>query len=112
MPEPSVYGLTGGTSLRYFHRLPSAPRMSKTSQPPLPKTFESALAELEKIVDSMETGQLPLDESIAAYRRGAQLLQYCQNALKEASQQVKILDAGILKEFSADGEPAVADDSN
>jgi exodeoxyribonuclease VII small subunit len=86
--------------------------MSKTNPSQPPKTFESALAELEKIVDSMEAGQLPLEESIAAYRRGAQLLQYCQNALKEASQQVKILEAGILKDFSADGEPAVADGSN
>jgi len=86
--------------------------MSKTSQPQPPKSFESALAELEKIVDTMEAGQLPLEESIAAYRRGAQLLQYCQNALKEAGQQVKILEAGILKDFSADGEPAVADGSN
>jgi len=83
--------------------------MSKTHQPPPPKTFESALEELEKIVDSMEAGQLPLEASIAAYRRGAQLLQYCQNALKEASQQVKILEAGILRDFSAEGEPAVED---
>ena len=86
--------------------------MSKTTPPPLPKTFEGALAELEKIVDSMEAGQLPLEESLTAYRRGAQLLQYCQNALKDASQQVKILEAGLLKDFSADGEPAVADGSN
>jgi exodeoxyribonuclease VII small subunit len=83
--------------------------MSKSHQPPPPKTFENALEELEKIVDSMEAGQLPLEASIAAYRRGAQLLQYCQNALKEASQQVKILEAGILRDFSADGEPGGED---
>jgi exodeoxyribonuclease VII small subunit len=84
-------------------------RMSKSSSPQPPKSFESALAELEKIVDSMEAGELPLEQSIAAYKRGAQLLQYCQHALKEASQQVKILEAGVLKEFSADGESATAD---
>ena len=67
------------------------------------------MAELEKIVAAMEAGQLPLDESIAAYRRGAELLQFCQNALKEASQQIKLLEAGVLKDFSLDGEPAVAD---
>jgi len=83
--------------------------MSKSSTAPLPKTFESALAELERIVDSMEGGQLPLEESIAAYRRGAQLLQFCQTSLNDASQQVKILEAGLLKDFSVDGEPAVAD---
>jgi exodeoxyribonuclease VII small subunit len=83
--------------------------MSKTSPSQPPKSFESALAELEKIVDSMEAGQLPLEESIAAYRRGAQLLQYCQSSLSAASQQIKILEAGVLKDFSVDGEPAVAD---
>jgi exodeoxyribonuclease VII small subunit len=84
--------------------------MSKSSSAPLPKTFESAFAELEKIVDSMEGGQLPLEASIAAYQRGAQLLQFCQAALNDASQQVKILEAGLLKDFSMDGEPVVADD--
>jgi exodeoxyribonuclease VII small subunit len=84
--------------------------MSKSSTPSLPKTFEGALAELEKIVDSMEGGQLPLEESIAAYKRGAQLLQYCQSALNDAGQQVKVLEAGLLKDFGVDGEPGVADD--
>ena len=80
------------------------------SSPQQPATsFESALADLEKIVEAMEAGQLPLDESIAAYRRGAELLQFCQSALKEASQQVKLLEAGVLKDFTLDGEPAVAD---
>lgn len=83
--------------------------MSKPSPAPQPKTFESALAELEKIVASMENGQLPLEESIAAYRRGAQLLQFCQATLNDAGQQIKILEAGLLKDFSVDGEPAVAD---
>jgi len=83
--------------------------MSKSSPTQPPKSFESALAELEKIVDSMEAGQLPLEQSIAAYKRGAQLLQYCQGALKDASQQVKLLESGVLKDWSVDGEPAVAD---
>lgn len=85
--------------------------MSKSSSASTPKSFEGALAELETIVDSMEGGQLPLEQSIAAYRRGAQLLQYCQATLNEASQQVKVLEAGLLKDFSIDGEPAVADSS-
>jgi exodeoxyribonuclease VII small subunit len=83
--------------------------MPKSSPQQPPQNFERALAELEKIVEAMEAGQLPLEESIAAYRRGAELLQFCQHALKEASQQVKILEAGVLEDFSVDGEPAVAD---
>jgi exodeoxyribonuclease VII small subunit len=70
----------------------------------VPKTksqsFETALAELEKIVASMEAGQLPLEQSLAAYKRGAELLKYCQSALAEVQQQVKILEADTLKNFS------------
>jgi exodeoxyribonuclease VII small subunit len=44
----------------------------------VPASFESALAELESIVATMEGGQLPLAESLAAYKRGAELLQFCQ----------------------------------
>lgn len=67
-----------------------------------PETFETALAELETIVASMEAGQLPLAQSLAAYKRGAELLQYCQRALKDAQQQVQILENGVLKAFGAE----------
>jgi exodeoxyribonuclease VII small subunit len=66
------------------------------------QTFESALAELEKIVSSMEAGQMPLEKSLAAYKRGAELLKYCQTALQEAQQQVKILEGGVLQDFKSD----------
>ena len=69
-----------------------------------PQTFETALAELEGIVAAMEEGQLPLQESLAAYRRGATLLAFCQAALKEAQQQVEVLEKGVLKAFAPDGE--------
>ena len=65
----------------------------------VPATFEAALAELEEIVTTMEGGQLPLSESLAAYKRGALLLQYCQSALKDAEQQVQIYEKGMLKAF-------------
>src|SRR2546423_7323875 len=67
---------------------------------PAPATFETALAELETIVATMEGGQLPLAESLAAYKRGAELLQYCQAALKDAQQQVQILERGVLMAFT------------
>ena len=66
-----------------------------------PATFESALSELEKIVASMEAGQMPLEQSLAAYKRGAELLKFCQAALQDAQQQVKVLEEGVLKSFSA-----------
>ena len=75
--------------------------MSKSATPP---TFESALAELEEIVADMEAGQLPLEKSLAAYKRGAELLKFCQTTLQDAQQQVKILEDGVLKNFTAGGQ--------
>ena len=67
-----------------------------------PKSFEDALTELEEIVATMEGGQLPLKDSLAAYKRGAELIQYCQAALKDAQQEVEILEKGVLKAFKPD----------
>lgn len=66
-----------------------------------PKDFESALSELETLVAGLETGQLTLEQSLNAYRRGVELLAYCQRVLSEAEQQVKILEAGQLCDFNA-----------
>jgi exodeoxyribonuclease VII small subunit len=80
--------------------------MVKTSD--VPRSFESALAELEAIVATMESGEPPLKESLAAYKRGAELLQYCQGALKDARAQVEVLEKGVLKVFDgadANDEP-------
>jgi len=65
-----------------------------------PASFEAALAELEDIVARMEGGQLPLRESLAAYERGARLLQFCQSVLKDAQQQVEILEKGVRRSFA------------
>ena len=73
------------------------------SQPQPPKDFEAALAELERIVASMEGGQLPLADSLAAYKRGAELVAFCQVALKDAQQQIEILEKGVLKSFAPNG---------
>ena len=76
--------------------------MAKPSKSQNPQTLEAALAELEKIVSGMEEGQLPLEQSLAAYKRGAELLKFCQTALQDAQQQVKILEGGILRDFKSD----------
>ena len=74
--------------------------MSETTE--TPSSFESALTELEALVGRMESGDLPLRESLAAYKRGAALLAYCQAALKDAQQQVQVFEKGVLQPFSAD----------
>ena len=84
--------------------------MADTSQSP--QTFEAALAELEGILATMEGGQLPLAETLAAHRRGAELLQYCQAALKDAQQQVQVLERGVLKAFAVESPDVSAQSGN
>jgi exodeoxyribonuclease VII small subunit len=76
--------------------------MSETAE--IPPSFEAALSELEALVGRMESGELPLQQSLAAYKRGAELLAYCQAALKDAQQQVQVLEKGVLQPFSPDDE--------
>jgi len=64
--------------------------------------FEQALEQLDKLVRRMESGELGLEESIAAYRRGAQLALYCQGKLAAAEQQIQKLDDEVLKNFAPD----------
>ena len=72
------------------------PTKNATSQP----SFESTIAELEKLVSQMESDKMPLEQSINAYKRGAELLQICQKSLSDAEQQVRILtEANKLADF-------------
>ncbi|MCA3131066.1 MAG: exodeoxyribonuclease VII small subunit [Betaproteobacteria bacterium] len=77
--------------------------MAEAAEPFSPLSFEAALAELENLVASLETGQLPLEASITAYRRGADLLRHCQGVLSDAEQQVKVLEDGVLRDLDPDG---------
>lgn len=60
-------------------------------------SFESALAELEAVVARMEGGELSLEDSLAAYRRGIALLKGCQDQLADAETQLRVLDGESLK---------------
>jgi exodeoxyribonuclease VII small subunit len=64
-------------------------------------TFEQALDELDALVRRMEAGELTLDESIAAYRRGAELARYCQARLAQAELDIKQLEGDLLKPLDA-----------
>ena len=59
--------------------------------------FEQALAELEKIVARMESGELSLEQSLATHKRGLELARFCQQKLEAAQQQVKVLEGAVLK---------------
>ena len=56
-------------------------------------TFEEAMKELEKLVDSLDKGNISLDEAIAAYDRGSQLKDYCQKKLHEAKMKVETINS-------------------
>ncbi|MBU1214406.1 MAG: exodeoxyribonuclease VII small subunit [Gammaproteobacteria bacterium] len=64
-------------------------------------SFETAMADLEQLVADMESGKLSLEDSLAAYKRGAELMSYCRTRLEEAQQQVRVLEEGVLKDFNA-----------
>ena len=53
--------------------------------------FEQALAELESLVERLESGDLPLDEALQTFERGVALTRHCQTALRAAQQKVEIL---------------------
>lgn len=62
-----------------------------------PASYELAVEELERLVAAMEAGQLPLDQLLASYQRGAELLSFCRNRLQSIEQQVKLLEGGDMK---------------
>ncbi len=68
-----------------------------------PATFEEAMAELQQLVTQMEAGELALEASIAAYKRGSELVKYCQSQLDRVDGQIKILEGEMLKPFAHDG---------
>ncbi|MDR0378449.1 MAG: exodeoxyribonuclease VII small subunit [Candidatus Accumulibacter sp.] len=75
---------------------------AKESSAPSDITFEAALAEIERIVQEMESGRLPLEESIQAYRLGSELLRHCQQQLAEAERRIRIFENDELRDAKAD----------
>jgi exodeoxyribonuclease VII small subunit len=62
-----------------------------------PENFESAMRELEQLVADMENGQMPLEASLQAYQRGAFLVKFCQSQLQAVQEQVKIVEADMVR---------------
>jgi exodeoxyribonuclease VII small subunit len=75
--------------------------MPKISASPQELPFEKALEELEAIVARMEEGKLPLEESLAAYQRGAELLRHCEGKLSAAQARIAVLEGEVLKDLPA-----------
>lgn len=62
-----------------------------------PASYESALAELEGLLVRLESGDLPLEQLLSGYQRGAELLKFCRDRLEAVENQIKVLDQGVLK---------------
>jgi exodeoxyribonuclease VII small subunit len=77
------------------------PRHTPVTAPAAAPTYEEALAELERLVQRMEDGQMPLDQLLGSYQRGAELLELCRSRLAAVEAQVKVLEDGQLKAWSA-----------
>jgi exodeoxyribonuclease VII small subunit len=78
--------------------MPKAP--TKTSPATLPATYEAAQQELEQLVASLEAGDLPLEQLLSGYQRGAELLKFCREKLQAVEDQIKVVDAGALKAWT------------
>ena len=82
--------------------MPKARATSPTDETstPLPETYEAAMGELEQLVARLESGDLPLDQLMGGYQRGAALLQFCRDRLQAVEEQIKVLDEGTLKPWT------------
>lgn len=68
--------------------------MPRKSAPPTPESYADAVQQLDALVARLEAGQLPLEELLGEYQRGAALLAYCRDRLQAVQQQVQVLDEG------------------
>lgn len=80
--------------------LTKSPALDADASPALPATYEAALQELEALVARLESGQLPLDQLLTGYQRGAQLLTFCKGRLQAVENQIKVLEGTELKPWA------------
>nr|MDP2191328.1 exodeoxyribonuclease VII small subunit [Rhodoferax sp.] len=65
-----------------------------------PASFESAQEELEQLLARLEAGDMPLEQLLNGYQRGAELLKFCRARLEAIEAQIKVLDQGELKTWT------------
>ncbi len=88
---------------------PAADTHSSRSDTAEGPSFEDAIGELEALVQRMESGSLSLEDSLAAYRRGTELVTHCRGALAAVQHQVRILEGELLRPLDIEGDDAGVD---
>jgi exodeoxyribonuclease VII small subunit len=86
-----------------------------TRQDPSAKKFEVALEDLEQVVEQLESGELSLEDSLAAFEKGVGLVKYCNQKLNEAEKRVELLvkdKEGKLELKPFEDLPALESDEN
>lgn len=76
------------------------PKASSHTAVAAPASYEAALQELEQLVGRIESGDMPLEQLLAGYQRGAELLKFCRDKLEAVEGQIKVLDEGTLKTWT------------
>lgn len=74
------------------------------------RSFEESITELEELVEAMENDQLPLEELVAHYEKGAGLLQHCEQVLAAAKKRIELIEVSGSREKELDQEPEATDD--
>ena len=76
------------------------PKAPAAAAPTEPASYEAALEELEQLIERIESGQMPLEQMLAGYQRGASLLSFCRTRLDAVQQQIKVLDDGAVQPWT------------
>ena len=75
------------------------------------KDFEAQLARLQVVVDQLEQGDIPLEQSLALFKEGQELVKDCRKKLAAARHQVEVFSKGVLAPLNLDADPEDDDDN-
>ena len=73
------------------------------------RSFEQAMADLEKIVRAIESGEVPLAQALSQYEQGTELISYCQKILGEAEQKIAKLSKGLDGQLTIEEAPHLSE---
>ena len=100
-PEEEDWIVAAATTrkIQVLRKLPM-PKAAPKSPSSVPASYEQAQTELEQLVARLETGDLPLEQLLSGYQRGAELLKFCRDKLQAVEEQIKVLDGATLKTWT------------